>query len=409
MFSSGDELMAVVADVGTTTSRFGFAGEDHPKVMCPSTVGITDPESDAAKYYVGMETLQANKGIELRSPFKDGLPADTDVIQALWDHSYETLSLKGKEAQHPVVLSEPSDNVQSLREKHAEIMFEHYKVPALFICKTAVLSCFANGRTTGMIVDMGGGGTSAVPVHDGHVLQNAIQRCPVGGELMSKQLLTWYEEHGSPAMTPAAFLTKKHDRSGVVKAECISDDKFHPSYKEFMQQALMDDIKASCCRMSDSRFDQSTSGVIPTVSYELPDGTNVDVGPERFLAPELWYDSSTFGQASAGIGSEPLPKMVCDSIVGCDLDARKELFNNIVVTGGGSCFEGTTERLLKEVMATAPPMFKIKVIAAGASERRVGAWIGGSILGSLGTFHEMWVSKAEYEEHGASIVERKCP
>jgi actin-like protein 6A len=267
MFTSG-EIMAVVADVGSANAKFGFAGEDSPNVVCHSTVGVeVDSESDANKYFVGMERLQANKGIELRNPFKDGLATDTDITQALWDHAYETLSLNGKEAEHPVVLSEPSDNVQASREKTAEIMFEHFKVPAFFICKTAVLSCFANGRTTGLVVDMGGGSTSAVPVHDGHVLQNSIQRSSVGGALMSKQLLSWFEEHNSLAMTPAAFLANKHDRNGTLKAECISDtSKFHPSYKEFMQQVLMDDIKASCCRMSDSRFDQSTSAQIPTVS-----------------------------------------------------------------------------------------------------------------------------------------------
>ena len=101
--------------------------------------------------------------------------------------------------------------------------------------------------------------------------------------------------------------------------------------------------------------------------------------------------------------------MVCDAVVSCDLEARKELFANLILTGGHSSVDGCADRLLREVAATAPPMFKVKLIAASAGERRVGAWLGGSILGSLGSFNDMWLSRAEYDEQGAAAVERKCP
>merc|ERR1712232_1003124 len=127
---------------------------------------------------------------------------------------------------------------------------------------------------------------------------------------------------------------------------------------------------------------------------------------ERFAIPEVLMDPSVVEKEFSPT-PDSLPKMICDSILACELEARRELFHNLIVTGGGSCFEGTAERIEKDVAAMAPPqVFKVKKVAAGSNERKIGAWLGGSILGSLGSFHEMWVSKAEYEEHGSGIVER---
>lgn len=89
-----------------------------------------------------------------------------------------------------------------------------------------------------------------------------------------------------------------------------------------------------------------------------------------------------------------------------DIDIRKDLYNNIVMSGGSTMFSGIAERVQKEVETLAPPSMKIKVVAP--PERQYSVWIGGSILSSLSTFQQMWVSKAEYDEFGPSIVHRKC-
>ena len=69
-------------------------------------------------------------------------------------------------------------------------------------------------------------------------------------------------------------------------------------------------------------------------------------------------------------------------------------------------FPGIADRMTKEISALAPSSIKVKVVAP--AERKFSVWIGGSILSSLSTFQSMWVSKAEYEEAGPSIVHRKC-
>ncbi len=135
--------------------------------------------------------------------------------------------------------------------------------------------------------------------------------------------------------------------------------------------------------------------------YELPDGQVITVGQERFQCPEALFNPSMLGNEMSGIHITTY-----DSIMKTDIDIRKDLYNNIVMSGGSTMFAGIAERVQKEVETLAPASMKIKVVAP--PERQYSVWIGGSILSSLSTFQQMWVSKAEYDEMGPSIVHRKC-
>ena len=90
----------------------------------------------------------------------------------------------------------------------------------------------------------------------------------------------------------------------------------------------------------------------------------------------------------------------------CDVHIRKDLYANVVLSGGTTMFQGIGERMTKELTALAPSTMKIKVVAP--PERKYSVWIGGSILSSLSTFQQMWISKGEYDESGPTIVHRKC-
>merc|ERR1711974_112257 len=122
---------------------------------------------------------------------------------------------------------------------------------------------------------------------------------------------------------------------------------------------------------------------------------------ERFRCPEVLFKPPMIGLESAGVHDTTFR-----SITKCDIDVRKDLYGNIVLSGGTTMYEGLPERLQKEVTALAPAAMKIKVIAP--PERKYSVWIGGSILASLSTFQTMWIQKDEYDESGASIVHRKC-
>merc|ERR1739841_444836 len=136
-------------------------------------------------------------------------------------------------------------------------------------------------------------------------------------------------------------------------------------------------------------------------NYELPDGNVVTIGNERFRCPEVLFKPSFIGLEQEGVHV-----LTFNSIMKCDVDIRKDLYNNIVLSGGTSMFPGIAERITKEITALAPSTMKIKVVAP--PERKYSVWIGGSILASLSTFQQMWISKSEYDEAGPSIVHRKC-
>src|SRR5262245_21984430 len=136
-------------------------------------------------------------------------------------------------------------------------------------------------------------------------------------------------------------------------------------------------------------------------SYELPDGQVITSGNERFRCPEALFQPAFLGMEQAGIH-----QTTYDSIMKCDVDIRAELYKNTVMSGGSTMFPGIAERMQKEIAALAPPTMTVKIVAP--PERKYSVWIGGSILASLSTFQQMWITKQEYDESGPSIVHRKC-
>jgi len=136
-------------------------------------------------------------------------------------------------------------------------------------------------------------------------------------------------------------------------------------------------------------------------SYELPDGSVVTVGNERFRVPEVMFQPSFIGMEDAGIH-----EMIYKSIMKCDVDIRKDMYQSVVLSGGSTMYPGFGDRVHKELSQLAPSTIKTKVISP--PERKYSVWIGGSILASLSTFQQMWISKEEYDESGPSIVHRKC-
>ena len=128
----------------------------------------------------------------------------------------------------------------------------------------------------------------------------------------------------------------------------------------------------------------------------------ITIGNERFRCPEALFHPEALGLEAAGVHETTF-----QSIMRCDIDVRKELYGNIVISGGTTMYPGIAERLQKEITAMAPSSMKVKLIAL--PERKWMVWMGGSILSALGTFQQMWITKQEYDETGPEIVHRRCP
>ena len=137
--------------------------------------------------------------------------------------------------------------------------------------------------------------------------------------------------------------------------------------------------------------------------YEMPDGSEITVGSERFRCPEILFNPKMSGKEMMGIH-----EMTYDSIQKSEIDVRKELFSNILLSGGTTMFPNIAERLTMELQKLAPTSIVDKVRVIANPERKYCVWVGGSILSSINNFQSMWITKSEYEESGPQVVHRKC-
>ena len=421
----GDEVSAVVLDLGTHSVKAGYAGQDTPQHVFPSDVGtcpksgdvdMTDGSSASTRdFYVDSMGVRRD-GVEVQSPFgENGMLEDWEAVESIWEHALKKC-LAIQTDEHPILLSEPVHNSDAVRAKMTELMFEKYAPPALFLAKNPVLSSFAVGKASSLVIDMGGKHTTVSAVHDGYALQKSVVHSPLGGDALS-DVVAKYLENQKIDVRPRYAFTKKQKGDGEFEVKAVNHPKTTASYAAFKRLEIMEDIKATVCRLDDHVFNSDAHKNVAGVTYELPDGNTIEVGVERFQIPELLFQPELLKELDVEVPAlsgdtklKSIPELVLECINNSDVDVRKDLWGNLVLGGGCSMFANMRERLEGALFDHAPQNVKTKVIASMNSvERRYATWIGGSILASLGSFQQLWMSKQEYEEHGANLVQRKCP
>ncbi|XP_047337349.1 actin-66-like [Impatiens glandulifera] len=371
----GVDIRPIVCVNGTERIMAGFAGDDAPRTIFPSIVGrprhmrvmverhhmrVMD------RMHVGDKAEMLRSVLNLKYPIEDGIVSNWDDMEKVWHQTFDDLSVSPQD--HPVLLTEAPLNSKANREKMTQIMFETFHTPSMYVVNQAVLSIYGTGRYNGIVLESGEGVSHTVPVYNGQAIPHATLRLDLAGRDLTDHLMKILPEGGYS-------FTRK----------IVRDMKENLTYI-----ALDYEQEIEISRTNSSLIEET---------YKLPDGQVITIGAERFRCPEILFQPSMIIGMEAASG---IHEMTYNSIMMCDVDIRRELFEHIVLSGGSTMFPGIADRMSKEIIALAP--MKINVFAP--PERKYLVWIGGSIFAYLSPFKKVMISKAEYDEFGPSIVHR---
>ena len=475
-------------------SSLGQGGILPPFVSLIRHVSAGAAVPGAVEYSLGTNALKYPKpGMEVRSAFKDGLIEDWDLLEQLLDFTFER-QLRANASDHPLMFSEcpvgllffflfllflsffsfhprmeaslqhpkmlrvgvrlherfccqyvlifswssflflfGQWNTKAKRETLTELLFEKYKVPALYLAKSAVLSAFASGRSTALVVDGGASSMSVTPVYDGYVLYDGIRRSPLAGHGLSDRFVDMLEKKKEIPIVPHYRVKSK---SAVGEAEAaVFVAREHPglteSFIKYSKRDVVLDFQSMAGRVASPSYNTDLLTTLPTTSHEFPNGYHDSFGLERYDVSELLFDpqkaerdaatavqdaemATGAGGASGGAvpeGSRGVHHLIRESVDSCDIDIHNNMWTSIVLTGGTTLYDGFVDRLTSELAKPthSPVSAKVKILQQmNGAQRQFSPWVGGSILASLGSFQQMWVSREEYEESGKGVVEKKC-
>ena len=363
----------IVIDIGSGLIKAGFGGEDGPRNIFNSIVGVPKMLGlmvgmEQKERYVGDEAISKLEIMNFNSPIQRGQIADWDKFETLMHYLlYNEMKVVPEEVS--VLITESPLSSKDNRSKLAEILFQTFNVEKIHIANSSMLGLFAYGKTSGLIVDSGFNITSSVPIYEGFPLQHASVKLDIGGEDLSKNLLEMIQK------------------------------ELDPSYKLIKGRILADDIKEKLGYISLNSKEEENG---EDVSYTLPDGKDIH------LSNELWKCcDKLFNPGEDNKNLMSVKDMVVDSISKCDDDVKNDIKEYICLIGGNTLLKNFPEKLRGDLSdSNELGNFNLSY----APERQFSAWIGGSIVSSLDNFHYMWVTKEEYDENGKTLVavDSKC-
>jgi len=371
---------AIVIDNGSGVIKAGMGGDDKPRAVFPCVVGRPKeasviPGTEKKDIYIADEAQKLRGVLNISYPIEHGIVKNNDDMVKVWTHTiYNELRVEPSECS--LMLTEAPMNPKSNREAMIDIAFNTFGVKAFYVGIQAVLALFSTGRTTGIVVDSGDGVTHAVPIYETYSVPHAITKALLAGRDVTNYLMKIITERGWHFESTAQFQITRE----ITEAMCYVSMDFKKDQEENSTKEWKE------------KFEKP---------YTLPDGNVMTLGSERYRAPEIAFQPTIAGKDVPGVH-----KLVYNSIMECDLDVRKALWENVILSGGNTMFESYPERLLQELKALAPPTIQVKVVAQ--PDRKYAVFIGAAQLASLSAFQNSWITKQEFDENGPSFVHRKC-
>ncbi|XP_004644977.1 actin-like protein 9 [Octodon degus] len=367
---------AVVIDMGTGSCKVGFAGQARPTCTVATILGC-GPRSAAGPGQQPLETLigqaaRARPDLQLLQPVRAGVVQDWEAAELLWSHVLEH-DLRVDPRDHPLLFSDPPFSPATNREQLLETAFEALRCPAAFVASQAVLSVYAHGRVSGLVVDAGHGVSCAAPVFQGYPLPHAVERLDLAGSHLT------------------AFLAEALRGAGWALG---------PRHLDAVERIKHD----HCFVASDFPRLQARPDAQSLRSVPLPDGRTLKLGKELFQGPELLFRPPQ----APGLPREGLPALAALSLRKLPAEARAAVARRVLLCGGSSLLAGFQARFRAELLCSLPQEARSVTVVVARPSRGCSVWIGGSVLASLSAFRSCWVLREQYEEQGPHVVYSKC-
>jgi actin-related protein 3 len=397
-------MPACVVDVGTGYTKMGFAGNEEPSYIVPSAIAVKErvgggPNTGIADldFHIGDDAMGAT-GYAVKYPVRHGVVEDWDLMEKYMEQVIFKY-LRAEPEDHYFLLTEPPLNTPENREYTAEIMFESFNVPGLYIAVQAVLALAASWTSrhvgertlTGTVIDSGDGVTHVIPVAEGYVIGSCIKHIPIAG-----RDITYFVQQ----------LLREREL-GIPPEQSLETAK---AIKERYSYTCPDIVKEF------AKYDSDPEKWIKQYTYHnkvTKKEFTVDVGYERFLGPEIFFHPE-FANPDY---QTSISQLVDEVVQGCPIDVRRGLYKNIVLSGGSTMFKDFGKRLQRDVKRVVdarlrkseelsggklkPQPIETKVITHHM--QRYAVWFGGSMLASTPEFYQVCHTKADYDEYGPSI------
>jgi len=402
---------AVVMDNGTGLTKLGFAGNDSPSFVFPTAISTLSASSktraggrasnlsskrglEDLDFFIGDEALDAANGPNygLSYPIKHGQIEDWDHMERFWESSIFKY-LRCEPEDHYFLLTEPPLNPPENRESTAEIMFESFNCAGLYIAVQAVLALAASWTSpkvqdrslSGTVIDSGDGVTHVIPVAEGYVIGTAIKNIPLAGRDITLFIQLLLRDRGE-ADTSLQTAEKIKQQFCYVCPDIVQEfNKFDQYPKEKFAQYIVEYTERKA---------------------------KVDVGYERFLAPEIFFNP----EICSSDYLTPLPTVVDQVIQSSPIDVRKKLYKNIVLSGGSTMFKDFGKRLQRDLKGIVNERVQrserlsgvqssgVEVLVISHKKQRYAVWFGGSLLAQTAEFKSYCYTKSDYDELGPGIV-----
>jgi len=402
-------LPAVVIDNGTGYTKMGFAGNCEPQYIVPTVIATQEGKGaqkaatqkkgvEDLDFFIGDEALAVSNTYDMFYPVRHGQIENWTHMELFWEQCIFKY-LRCEPEDHYFLLTEPPLNAPENREYTAEIMFETFNVPGLYIAVQAVLALAASWTSrnvkertlTGTVIDSGDGVTHVIPVAEGYVIGSSIKHIPLAGRDITafvQQLLRERNEPIPPAESMDAAKRVKETYSYVCPDVVKEFSKYDADPDKWFKQF-------------------TAENQVTRKPY------TVDVGYERFLGPEIFFNPEIFSSDFL----TPLPKVVDDTIQTCPIDVRRGLYKNIVLSGGSTMFKDFGKRLQRDIKRAVDYRIKrseelsggrikavpLEVNVISHHMQRYAVWFGGSMLASTPEFYNVCHTKKQYDEIGPSI------